>query len=179
MALISFPSWVLVTRSDLSLAHPGQIVLRSVYGAGTQVLSRGPGHWTGRLVIAETDRTSDALRRRVESFLTQLRGLENTFECPIYRPSAGSLAAATALSVTAVAKYNTSDEIEITVSGAAEGLVKGDYVRIGNRLYQLTSDLAEVGCRCDLGTSDLPGPAGLGARGCVEPHAGVQRWLDD
>ena len=102
-------------------------------------------------MIAETDRTSDALRRRVESFLTQLRGLEKTFECPIYRPSAGSLADATVLSVTDVAKYHTSDEIEITVSGAAEGLVKGDYVRIGNRLYQLTSDLAEVGCRCDLG----------------------------
>ena len=138
MGLITFPSAVRVTRCDLSLAHPGQTVLRSLYGAATQVLGRGPGHWTGRIEIAETDRATDAQRRAVEIFLTQLRGAENTFNCPIYRPSAGSLAADTVLAVTAAA--NTSGDVEITVSGATEGLVKGDYVRIGGRLYQLASD---------------------------------------
>ncbi len=43
MALIPFPSSVLVTRSDLSLAHPGQVVLRSVYGAGTPGVESRPG----------------------------------------------------------------------------------------------------------------------------------------
>ena len=47
MALINFPSELFVTRSDLSLQHPGQVVLRSVYGAGSQVLGRGPGYERG------------------------------------------------------------------------------------------------------------------------------------
>ena len=43
MALIPFPSEALVTRSELALQHPGQRVLRSLYGAGSQVLARGAG----------------------------------------------------------------------------------------------------------------------------------------
>ncbi len=139
MALITFPSSVLITRSDLSLAHPGQVVLRSIYGAGTQVLGRGPGHWTGRLEIAETDRATDEQRRQVETFLTALRGLENTFEVPIQRPSSGSLATETTLTVTAAAEVASG--VKVTV-GVASGLLAGDYVRIGARLYQLTSDQA-------------------------------------
>lgn len=140
MALIDFPSELLVIRSDLSLQHPGQVVLRSVYGAGTQVLGRGPGYWTGRLEIAETDHNTDSQRRAMELFLTQLRGSENTFKVPLYRPSGGELEAGTRLKVRAAA--NTAGVVEVTVTGATTGLVAGDYVSIGNRLHQLTSDLA-------------------------------------
>ena len=139
MALIPFPPGVLVTRSDLALQHPGQIVLKSVYGAGTQVFGRGPGYWTGRIELAETDRSRDAQRRAVETFLSRLRGAENTFEVPIERPSSGTLAAGTALTASAAAI--TSGALEITVS-KTEGLVAGDYVRIGGRLYQLAADHA-------------------------------------
>lgn len=138
MALIEFPSELLVTRSDLSLQHPGQVVLRSVYGAGTQVLGRGPGYWTGRLEIAETDHPTDAQRRAMELFLTRLRGAENTFKVPLCRPSGGTLTAGTSLEVSA--STNTSGVVEVTVTGATTGLVKGDYVSIGGRLYQLTSN---------------------------------------
>lgn len=139
MSLIDFPSELLVTRSDLSLQHPGQVVLRSVYGAGTQVLGRGPGYWMGQLEIAETDHNTDSQRRAMELFLTQLRGAENTFKVPLYRPSGGTLAKGTVLSVSSAT--NTSGVVEVTVTGAASGLVKGDYVSIGNRLFQLTSGL--------------------------------------
>ena len=139
MAVIDFPSELLVTRSDLSLQHPGQVVLRSVYGAGTQVLGRGPGYWMGQLEIAETDHYTDSQRRAMELFLTQLRGAENTFKVPLFRPSGGELARGTTLSVSSAT--NTSGVVEVTVTGAASGLVAGDYVSIGNRLYQLTSDL--------------------------------------
>ncbi len=138
MGLIAFPSSVLVTRSDLSLANPGQTVLRSIYGSGSQVLGRGPGYWTGRLEIAETDRVSDAARRAMELFLTQLRGAENTFEVPIKRKSAGTLTAGKTLTVSAVS--HASGAVEVTVTGAAEGLVAGDYARIGERMYQLATD---------------------------------------
>ncbi len=141
MALISFPSGVLVARSDLGLVHPGQIVLKSIYGAGSQVMSRGPGHWRGRIEIAETDAASDAQRRAVEIFLSRLRGAENTFEAPIGRPSSGALTTATTLRTSAASI--SSGELEITVSGAATGLVAGDYARIGGRLYQLTTDMAD------------------------------------
>ena len=140
MALITFPSSVLVVRSDLGLAHPGQTVLRSIYGAGSQVLTRGPGHWAGRLEIAETDAGTDSQRRSAEVFLARLRGAENTFEVPIERPSGGTLAANTSL--TASAASITSGELEITVS-ETEGLVAGDYVRIGDRLYQLINDQSD------------------------------------
>ncbi len=137
MALISFPSELLITRSDLSLTHPGQVALRSLYGAGTQVLGRGPGLWRGRLEIAETDPASDDERRAMELFLTRLRGAENTFEVPLHRPSGGRLAEGTVLSVSAATL--TAGVVEVTVSGAASGLVAGDYVSMGGRLYQLTT----------------------------------------
>ena len=136
MTLITFPSNVIVTRSDLELVHPGQTVLRSIYGTGAQVLGRGPGFWRGRLGIAETDMGSDAQRRAIELFLTKLRGAVNTFECPIHRPSAGTLEAGKTLTVSAAA---LSAGVLITVTGATEGLVSGDYVRIGDRLYQLSA----------------------------------------
>ncbi len=144
MALIDFPSGVPIARSDLALQHPGQIVLRSIYGAGTQVYGRGPGHWSGRIEIAESDISTDAQRRAVETFLAQLRGAENTFEVPIERPSAGDLTEDTSLTVSAAAI--SSGELEVTVSGATDGLVAGDYVRIGVRLYLLTSDLDTSKC---------------------------------
>ena len=136
MAKIPFPAGVMITRSDLEMVHPGQVVLRSIYGAGSQVLGRGPGHWRGRLEIAETDRCSDDQRRAVEAFLSRLRGALNTFEAPIERASSGSLEAGTKLTVsTAMLSSGV-----VTVTGAAEGLLTGDYVSIGDRLYQLTSD---------------------------------------
>ena len=144
MALIDFPSDVPIVRSDLALQHPGQIVLQSIYGAGTQVYGRGPGYWSGRIEIAESDIPTDAQRRAVETFLAQLRGAENTFEVPIERPSAGDLTAGTSLTVSAAAL--SSGELEVTVSGATDGLVVGDYVRSGGRLYLLTSDLDTSKC---------------------------------
>ena len=138
--LIQFPSDALITRSDLGLRHTGQVALRSIYGAGTQVLGRGPGYWAGRLEIAPTDRFTDATRRAVEMFLSRLRGVLNTFEVPIHRPSSGTLAAGTALTVS-VATMIASGALEITVMGAARRLVVGDYVRIGGRLYQLATDM--------------------------------------
>lgn len=138
MAKIPFPEGAMITRSDLEMAHPGQVVLRSVYGAGSQVLGRGPGHWQGRLDIGETDRCSDGQRRAVEAFLSRLRGALNTFEVPIERASAGSLEAGTKL--TATAATLVAGVLMVTVTGPAEGLTAGDYVRIGDRLYQLTSD---------------------------------------
>ena len=138
MALIDFPSGVPIVRADLEMDHPGQVVLRSIYGAGSQVLGRGPGHWRGRLEIAETDRPSDDQRRAVETFLSRLRGALNTFEAPIERASSGSLEAGTKLTVSTA--MLSSGVVTVTVTGAAEGLLTGDYVSIGDRLYQLTSD---------------------------------------
>ena len=138
MAKIPFPPGVMITRSDLEMVHPGQVVLRSIYGAGSQVLGRGPGHWRGRLEIAETDRCSDDQRRAVEAFLSRLRGALNTFEAPIERASSGSLEAGTKL--TASAAPLSSGVVTVTVMEEAVGLLTGDYVRIGDRLYQLTSD---------------------------------------
>lgn len=138
MAKIPFPAGAMITRSDIEMVHPGQVVLRSIYGAGSQVMGRGPGHWRGRLEIGETDRASDGQRRAVEMFLSRLRGALNTFEAPIERASSGILAAGTKLTMrTAVLK---AGDLKITVRGARTGLAAGDYVRIGDRLYQLTSD---------------------------------------
>ena len=74
----------------------------------------------------------------METFLSRLRGALNTFEVPIERPGSGSLDAGTKL--TASTATLVSGVLTVTVTGAAEGLLTGDYVRIGDRLYQLTSD---------------------------------------
>ena len=158
MALIPFPSGALVTRSELALQHPGQRVLRSLYGAGSQVLARGPGSWAGRLEIGETDHAAEpkptaedpdafeeaegaeGARRAIELFLTRLRGSENPFEAPVARASGGTLDPGAALTVSAVSA--TGGTVSVTVSEEAEGLVAGDFARIGGRLYQLVTDQA-------------------------------------
>ena len=138
MALISMPLAVIdqITRSDISLGHPGQVVLTSLYGSGSQVLGRGPGYWNGRLQFAQTDKVSDGARAALDLFFAQLQGAINTFEAPLFRPSKGTLAAGTVLTVDSVAGS------VVNVTGASAGLVAGDYVSIAERLYQLSSDLA-------------------------------------
>ena len=124
-----------ITRSDISLGHPGQVVLTSLYGSGSQVLGRGPGYWTGRLQFAQTDMYSDGTRAAIDLFFARLQGATNTFEAPLFRPSRGSLAAGTVLTVGSVAGN------VVTVTGALTGLVATDYVSIAERLYQLSSNL--------------------------------------
>ena len=137
MALITMPLAVVdqITRSDISLGHPGQVVLTSLYGSGSQVLGRGPGYWNGRLQFAQTDKYSDGTRAAIDLFFAQLQGATNTFEAPLFRPSRGSLAAGTVLTVGSVAGGI------VNVTGASVGLVAGDYVSIAERLYQLSSNL--------------------------------------
>ncbi len=174
MALIPFPPGVPVTRSDLALAHPGQIVLRSPYGGGTQVLGRGPGIWSGRLEIGPADRASVADRRAVEAFLARLRGAGNTFEAPLHRPSGGSLVAGAELSVQAAGIY--AGGLRVWADGSSEGLVAGDYVRIGERLYQLVSDLR--GGRCELEPPATPSAGrGIAWEGvtCLARRTGPER----
>ena len=110
-------------------------MLTSIYGTGSQVLGRGPGYWTGGLRFGQTDRYSDGARVAVDLFFAQLQGAINTFEVPLFRPSKGSLAAGTVLTVDSVAGS------VVNVTGASTGLVAGDYVSIAERLYQLSSDL--------------------------------------
>ena len=137
MALITMPLAVVdqITRSDISLGHPGQVVLTSLYGSGSQVLGRGPGYWNGRLQFAQTDKYSDGTRAAIDLFFAQLQGATNTFEAPLFRPSRGALAAGTVLTVGSVAGG------VVTVTGALTGLVAGDYVSIAERLYQLSTNL--------------------------------------
>ena len=85
--------------------------------------------------FGQTDRYSDSTRAAIDLFFTKLRGATNTFEVPLFRPSKGSLAAGTVLTVDSVAGS------VVNVTGASAGLVAGDYVSIAERLYQLSSDL--------------------------------------
>ena len=78
-------------------------MLTSLYGSGSQVLGRGPGYWNGRLQFAQTDKYSDGTRAAIDLFFTRLQGAINTFEVPLFRPSKGTLAAGTVLTVDSVA----------------------------------------------------------------------------
>ena len=114
---------------------PDRWCLTSLYGSGSQVLGRGPGYWNGRLQFAQTDKVSDGARAAIDLFFAQLQGAINTFEAPLFRPSKGTLAAGTVLTVDSVAGS------VVNVTGAQVGLVAGDYVSIAERLYQLSSNL--------------------------------------
>lgn len=141
MANLTLPDDVKIVISNLSLIHPGQVVHRSLYGAGSQVLARGPGYWSGRLRIGEMDNAEKDVRAGMESFLARLKGQENTFDVPIFRPTRGELAEGTTIEVSS-SSINSSGELVVTFSGdSADGdLVLGDYVSIGNRLFQLIAD---------------------------------------
>ena len=95
----------------------------------------GLGYWNGRLQFAQTDEYSDGTRAAIDLFFAQLQGATNTFEAPLFRPSRGTLAAGTVLTVDSVAAG------VVNVTGALTGLVAGDYVSIAERLYQLSTDL--------------------------------------
>ena len=139
MALLTLPNNVRVTRSDLMFRTPGDIDLSSIYGAGAQTLGRGLGFFSGVLVFGVSDFHTQIIRRQAELLLIRLRDPSHTLRVPVKRPSGGVLPANTALTVASSAL--TSGVARVTVTGAATGLVTGDYVQISGRLYILATDL--------------------------------------
>ena len=140
MVILSLGADIQVVRSDLRFRTPGDVGLPSIYGAGGQTLGRGPGFYSGVLELKGSDFNSENIRRQAELLLVLIRRADNSLRIPIKRPSGGTLAAATVLTITAAAI--TGGELTITASGAVAGLIAGDYVSMSSRLYMLTENMA-------------------------------------
>ena len=139
MALQTLPNDIHVTRSDLMFRTPGDTELSSIYGAGSQSLGRGQGFYSGVLGFKISDFNSQDVRRYIELLLVRLRNVSHTLRVPLNRPSGGSLAGGTALTVSS--SLLSGGTLTVTVTGAATGLIAGDYVQISGRLYILDTDL--------------------------------------
>lgn len=148
MANRLFPSSARVGQVPLWIEYPGQRPLDSPYDGSYQVVFRSRGRFTGRLVILETGRGEESRRREIESFLASLEGMRHTSDFPIERDSGGTVAGGMALRVTAVnGDFLTVDNAGGTLTGR---LVRGDYVRMNDRLHILLSDQSAVEKRIEV-----------------------------
>ena len=143
----------MVRRVTLGFQYPSQSVQEPLSGS-LRAFRRSPPRFGGDIVIAETDDAGYA--RDVELFLARAGVAAADFELDIRRAPRGSLLAGTALTVSASAI--ASGILTLSFAGAADGLVAGDYVTAGGRLYILTSDMAS---------------GSAGALPAVEPAAGA------
>ena len=147
MANVAWPGYVsaagirhdpIVTNLRLGPIIPSQSI-HSDIGGRDKVFSRSDFLWQGGFTIAETD--DRKLARQIELFLARLHQAEHTVRLDIDRPPMGDIPAGTALAVSAAAIAD--GDLVISVGGAQrEGLLEGDYVQIGGRLYIVDSDMA-------------------------------------
>ncbi len=130
MASVAFPAAANVTRSTLSMAFPGQVVHRPLFGAAAQVLERGAGHWRGITTIGEAQ-GEDA--EAIEAFFAAMHGATNHTELPHYRPTLALSAPAPIITVEAGA--GESQIIVLEVQNARPGM----FFRVGARSYIVTA----------------------------------------
>lgn len=145
MALVSWPSYrgsggetvEPIVRSLRIGPRLSQSVQSAPFGR-RHVIDQGLPVWGGGFTIAETD--DERLARAVELFLVRMRGAANTVRLDIDRPPQGPLESGTALTV--ASSQIADGQLNLTLSGAQAGIVAGDYLQIGGRLYIADSDLA-------------------------------------
>ena len=144
MATLTWPATARITYHSPRLVFPGQVRLQSVYGTGSQVIDRAPGHWQGTVDIAQVSTrrgTGPAVARDIRALIADLQGISNTVNIPIHAPSAGGVAAGTVMTITGTPAITGGRvEVDTNYSHATARLQKGDYVRIGLRLYILASN---------------------------------------
>ena len=138
MANISFPAAGLMSM-DISLEWPGQSIHESLYTGDRQVITRGVGMWTGRVIWDVRSRTTqDAEIRQINAFLHQLEGAANTFDVPLPDSQSDRYPDGTELTVSAFVR--TGSTMRLTCN-QQEGLAAGDYIVIDNFLFQLVTSL--------------------------------------
>ena len=130
MAQITFPTGVTVKSLDLAVVWPGRISHRVPQTDAEVIIDRGRPHWAGTVVVNEVE--TGAVANAVEAWANQMAQHENFTELPL-----GSRASEfTATTVASVAS-NT-----VTLTAVPAGLSANDFIRSGNRLYQVTSLVA-------------------------------------
>lgn len=141
MSNIVFPSDVEIIDSRLWTVYPGQEAHRSPYTGGHEVVTRSYGNWMGVLIFGFLDYSAEdqVKRRDIEAFAAELEGMENTTDAPVDRPNGGGLGDGVAISFGGLSNalplgseilFSSPSEIE-----AGRKLVRGDYVRIADRLH--------------------------------------------
>ena len=149
MATLTWPATAKITYHSPRLVFPGQVRLQSLYGTGSQVIDRADGHWIGTVDIAQVSTrrgTGPAVARDIRTLIAGLEGLANTVNIPLHDASAGGVATGTAMTITGTPAITGSRvEVATNYAHATARLRKGDYVRIGNRLYILWADQGSTG----------------------------------
>lgn len=136
MANVAFPTAPL-SRCDISLTWPGQVIHTGIYTNERQVLERGVGVWQGSIMWDVRSRSNqDAEIVGIETFLHQLGGAANTFDVPIPRDQSSRFAEGTIVRVNAMLR--TGSTMRLTLD-ANTGLQLGDFINISNMLFQCVS----------------------------------------
>ena len=150
MAVVSWPSDVLVTAHDIQAVNPSQIVHELPNINSIQVFEQGYGTWLGSSTLGVR---YDG--KVVEGLLASMNGVSNVVEMPLLRDTiSGSNVAITAATGNAY-----------TLASRPTGIATGVYVRSGNRLFIVQSvttgntPLVTLWPYYPLGTSDTLGPA--------------------
>lgn len=143
MADVAFPI-VDEARMSLSQTHPAQAIVRAEYTGRQHVANTGgPAIWRGSIAFAQDNDDNLPYIAEMTAFLAGLRGGANTFRIPIYgvgySARQGVLSGGNLAVTSSVAQ---GDLTRVLVSGATDGIVKGDYVTIADRLYIVIQSLA-------------------------------------
>ena len=133
MALLTWPSGILVTSSSLELVT-GDAAYESGVSDTVTTLRRRAGRWAGQTDFG-LEELSSATVRAVEAFLAALDGALNVSEVPIHRPTPPTVPAGLEVSSTAF----SDGQIETTMSAALTDVAVGQYLRVGNRLRVITA----------------------------------------
>ena len=132
MAEIAVPASLALDAITLELAYPGRVHLESPFTGDAVNIDRGNPRWTGTATVALL---AAEAANPIDAFLSQLNETKNFAELPL-GSRASTFTATTISSVSA----NT-----ITLAAIPSGLRLHDYIRSGNRLYQVTSLASATG----------------------------------
>lgn len=131
-----------ITSCPVELFVP-QDTLKGESGRTLQVIGRGTSGWRGVLTLGVMGRLSVDLKNEMLAFIDSLEGTKNTFDLPV-QGLAGEIAGNPDLTL-ASAPSIAGGFTMISVTGAMDGLERGNAVSINSRLYRLQSDLITGG----------------------------------
>ena len=130
MAQITLPSAAIVEAVDLAMEFPGRVTHRVPATGDEVIVDRGHGQWAGTIRLSMVETGPDA--KAVAAWANQMNDHRNFAEIPL-----GSWATEFAATTAASVSGGT-----VTLAAVPSGLAANDFVRSGNRLFQLTSLVA-------------------------------------
>ena len=159
MAHIDYPSSLSPSLWTMSLISKHDAIHQSIYTDEQQVISRGVMSWSGEISFGPYSVRSEADKiEELKAFVRKISNPANTFDLPIPNLDQDDRFEG-AIQADAVTNDGSLSSLELdTTSTELIGFKKGDYLKVGDRMYCVLEDqLGElVSITPSLFVSDFP-----------------------